>query len=67
MADEEIVSFVTDMTYGLLIIGSVALALITGYWGPVVGLMIGICLGYIVHVGSQMAELDTTVADGTDD
>lgn len=62
----ELVPFVTDLTYGLLMISGITIAQLTG-WGPAIGYMIGICIGYAVHAGSNMASFSTTVADGSDD
>ncbi len=63
MLDTERVSFYTDLSYGLLLALGIGGMAITDYHIPAVTFMIGVCLGYALHVGSQMADFSTNVAD----
>ncbi len=60
---KERVSFYTDMSYGLLLTSGIALVVLTDHTLPAVTYMIGVCLGYALHVGSEMAGFESTVAD----
>lgn len=53
----------TDLTFGLLITFALVAIYLTDLTNIWVGIGIGICIGYVVHVGSAMVTFHSVIGD----